>query len=385
MNMPYLKIGTAVLLLFTLLLPFSSHAKADISLSVSARSAILIDGQSGRVLFGKDEHEKRRIASITKIMTAVLAIESGKMKDTVKVSKRAIQAEGSSIYLKEGQKVSLEDLTYGLMLRSGNDAAVAIAEHVGGSLEGFIFMMNQKAAELGMENTNFQNPHGLDDHKNHYSSAYDMAILTKYAMKHKQYQKIAGTTFYKAKTMEGYWKNKNKLLTGLYEYSTGGKTGYTKLAKRTLVSTAAKGDAELIAVTINAPDDWKDHISMFEYAFDHYKTYVLAEKGRLASLKGTFYEKKAFIKRDVDYFLNEDEKKLVKIETEMLTPKKKWKKNAGAIPDVVGKMTILLDGQVIEQLPIFYENKRNRMPQKSFQEMFKSVFQTSIGGSSWSI
>ncbi len=318
-------------------------------------------------------------------MTAVLAIESGKMKDTVKVSKRAIQAEGSSIYLKEGQKVSLEDLTYGLMLRSGNDAAVAIAEHVGGSLEGFIFMMNQKAAELGMENTNFQNPHWLDDHKNHYSSAYDMAILTKYAMKHKQYQKIAGTTFYKAKTMEGYWKNKNKLLTGLYEYSTGGKTGYTKLAKRTLVSTAAKGDAELIAVTINAPDDWKDHISMFEYAFDHYKTYVLAEKGRLASLKGSFYEKKAFIKRDVDYFLNEDEKKLVKIETEMLTPKKKWKKNAEAIPDVVGKMTILLDGQVIEQLPIFYENKRNRMPQKSFQEMFKSVFQTSIGGSSWSI
>lgn len=385
MNMPYLKIGTAVLLLFTLLLPFSSHAKADFSLSVSARSAILIDGQSGRVLFGKDEHEKRRIASITKIMTAVLAIESGKMKDTVKVSKRAIQAEGSSIYLKEGQKVSLEDLTYGLMLRSGNDAAVAIAEHVGGSLEGFIFMMNQKAAELGMENTNFQNPHGLDDHKNHYSSAYDMAILTKYAMKHKQYQKIAGTTFYKAKTMEGYWKNKNKLLTGLYEYSTGGKTGYTKLAKRTLVSTAAKGDAQLIAVTINAPDDWKDHISMFEYAFDHYKTYVLAEKGRLASLKGTFYEKKAFIKRDVDYFLNEDEKKLVKIETEMLTPEKKWKKNAEAIPDVVGKMTILLDGQVIEQLPIFYENKRNRMPQKSFQEMFKSVFQTSIGGSSWSI
>lgn len=385
MNMPYLKIGTAVLLLLILLLSFSSHAQADVSLSVSARSAILIDGQSGRVLFGKDEHEKRRIASITKIMTAVLAIESGKMNDMVKVSKRAIQAEGSSIYLKEGQKVSLEDLTYGLMLRSGNDAAVAIAEHVGGSLEGFIFMMNQKASELGMENTNFQNPHGLDDHKNHYSSAYDMAILTKYAMKHQQYQKIAGTTFYKAKTIEGYWKNKNKLLTGLYQYSTGGKTGYTKLAKRTLVSTAAKGDAALIAVTINAPDDWKDHISMFEYAFDHYKTYVLAEKGRLASLKGTFYEKKAFIKRDVDYLLNEDEKKLVEIETEMLTPEKKWEKNKEAIPDVVGKMTFLLDGQVIEQVPIFYENKRNRMPQKSFQEMFKSVFQTSIGGSSWSI
>ncbi|MFS0656400.1 D-alanyl-D-alanine carboxypeptidase family protein [Bacillus sp. 179-C3.3 HS] len=383
--MPFLKIGTAVLLLFTLLLPFSTQVQANQSLSVSARSAILIDGHSGRVLFGKDEHEKRRIASITKIMTAVLAIESGKMKDTVRVSKRATQAEGSSIYLKEGQKVSLEDLTYGLMLRSGNDAAVAIAEHVGGSLEGFIFMMNQKASELGMENTNFQNPHGLDDHKDHYSSAYDMAILTKYAMEHPQYQKIAGTTFYKAKTIEGYWKNKNKLLTGLYSYSTGGKTGYTKLAKRTLVSTAAKNGTDLIAVTINAPDDWDDHISMFEYAFTHYKTYVLAEKGRLDSLKGTFYEKKAFIKRDVDYLLNEEEKKQVKIETEMLTPEKKWKKNAEVIPDVVGQMTFLLEDRVIEQVPIFYENQRQSMPQKTFREMFQSVFQTSIGGSSWSI
>ncbi|MGE6629480.1 D-alanyl-D-alanine carboxypeptidase family protein [Bacillus sp. NPDC077027] len=383
--MPYLKIGTAVLLLLVLSLPLSSPAKAEHSLSVSAKSAILIDGQSGRVLIGKDEHEKRKIASITKIMTAILAIESGKMKEPVKVSPRVLQAEGSSIYLKEGQKVSLEDLTYGLMLRSGNDAAVAIAEHVGGSLEGFIFMMNQKASELGMENTNFQNPHGLDDHKNHYSTAYDMAILTKYAMGNKTYQKIAGTTFYKAKTMEGYWKNKNKLLTGLYQYTTGGKTGYTKLAKRTLVSTASKNGAELISVTINAPDDWNDHISMFEYVFDHYKTYILAEKGRIASLKGTFYEKKAFIKRDVDYLLNDDEKKQIKIETKMLTPQKKWKKKQSAIPDVVGKMTFLLDEKIIEEVPVYYENKRNPIPHKSFQEMFKSVFQTSIGGFSWSI
>lgn len=126
-------------------------------------------------------------------------------------------------------------------MRSGNDAAVAIAEHVGGGLEGFIFMMNQKASELGMENTNFQNPHGLDDHKHHYSSAYDMAILTKYAMEHKQYQKIAGTTFYKAKTMEGYWKNKNKLLTGLYQYSTGGKRDIRSLQNAHLSLQPQKG------------------------------------------------------------------------------------------------------------------------------------------------
>ncbi|MCY8636151.1 serine hydrolase, partial [Bacillus spizizenii] len=210
----------------------TAHAAID----VSAKSAIVIDGASGRVLFAKDEHEKRRIASITKIMTAVLAIESGKMDETVTVSANAVRTEGSAIYLTEGQKVKLKDLVYGLMLRSGNDAAVAIAEHVGGTLDGFVYMMNQKAEQLGMENTRFQNPHGLDDHENHYSTAYDMALLTKYAMKLKDYQKISGTKIYKAETMESVWKNKNKLLTMLYRYSTGGKTGYTKLAKRTLVS-----------------------------------------------------------------------------------------------------------------------------------------------------
>ncbi|MDP4162510.1 MAG: serine hydrolase, partial [Bacillota bacterium] len=161
------RLGIIALLFVFLAANFPQRVGAEIS--VNAKSAVLMEQKTGRVLYEKNAHKISRIASITKIMTAILAIESGKMNDMVKVSKRAIQAEGSSIYLKEGQKVSLEDLTYGLMLRSGNDAAVAIAEHVGGSLEGFIFMMNQQASELGMENTNFQNPHGLDDHKNHYS------------------------------------------------------------------------------------------------------------------------------------------------------------------------------------------------------------------------
>ncbi len=156
--------------------------KTEASVSVSARNAVLIEQNSGRVLFEKNAHEVRRIASITKIMTAILAIESGEMNDMVTVSDRAIRAEGSSIYLKAGEKIKLEDLVYGLMLRSGNDAAVAIAEHVGGSLEGFVFLMNQKAEEIGMSHTHFANPHGLDDSKDHYSTAYDMAVLTRYAM-----------------------------------------------------------------------------------------------------------------------------------------------------------------------------------------------------------
>lgn len=160
------------------------------------------------------------------------------------------------------------------MLRSGNDAAVAIAEHVGGSVEGFVVLMNQKAAEIGMRNTEFANPHGLDDAENHYSTAYDMALLMQYAMKNKEFRKISRTKVYRAPDPEGkserVWRNKNKLLTKLYEYCTGGKTGYTKRANRTLVTTASKDGLDLIAVTLDAPDDWNDHIAMYEYGFKHY-------------------------------------------------------------------------------------------------------------------
>lgn len=165
--------------------------RAEASFDVSAASAVLIEQNSGRILYEKDAFTKRRIASITKIMTAILAIESGKLDQYVKVSEQAVRAEGSSVYLKPGEKIKLEDLVYGLMLRSGNDTAVAIAEYVGGSVDGFAFLMNQKAKEIGMLNTHFANPHGLDDHENHYSTAYDMAILTRYAMHNKIYQKIS--------------------------------------------------------------------------------------------------------------------------------------------------------------------------------------------------
>ncbi|WP_173427600.1 D-alanyl-D-alanine carboxypeptidase family protein, partial [Mesobacillus campisalis] len=265
-------------MIFTLLLILLIHhipGLATASGSVSARNAILMEQNSGRVLYEKKAHDRQRIASITKIMTAILAIESGKLDEQVKVSSRAAGTEGSSLYLMGGEKTKLEDLVYGLMLRSGNDAAVAIAEHVGGSLEGFVFLMNQKAAEIGMENTHFANPHGLDDHENHYSTAYDMALLTRYAMNNETYRKISGTKVHRApnpnESWDRVWKNKNRLLTELYKYTTGGKTGYTKRAKRTLVTTAAKGELELIAVTLNGPDDWNDHIFMYERGFEQYE------------------------------------------------------------------------------------------------------------------
>lgn len=238
------------------------------SIDVSANNAVLIELNTGEILFEKQAHEIQSIASITKLMTAIIAIESNKMDEEAVTSRRAIYTEGSSIYLEQGEKMTIRDLVYGLMLRSGNDAAVAISEHIGGSVEGFVYLMNEKASWLGMTRTNFTNPHGLED-DNHYSTAYDMALLMRYAMNNPQFVEISGTTAYRSDKRSYSWFNKNKLLTKLYEFCTGGKTGYTRKAGRTLVSSAAKNGHHLIAVTLNAPNDWNDHINMFEWGFNY--------------------------------------------------------------------------------------------------------------------
>ncbi|MFD2630730.1 D-alanyl-D-alanine carboxypeptidase family protein [Oceanobacillus kapialis] len=266
-----------VLLIAGLVYPTTGQATPG----VSANNAILIEQSTGRVLFEKGAHEKQSIASITKIMTAIIAIESGKMQEMATASRNAIHTEGSSIYLEQGEKMSVEDLVYGLMLRSGNDAAVAIGEHVGGSEEGFVHLMNEKAKWLGMTNSHFDNPHGLDS-DTHYSSAYDMAILMQYAMENETFQKITGSTSYLSTNRSYSWQNKNKLLTQFYEYCTGGKTGFTKKTGRTLVSSAEKGQMKLIAVTLNAPDDWRDHIGMFEWGFENFSLETISEEGREA-------------------------------------------------------------------------------------------------------
>ncbi|MBP1914676.1 D-alanyl-D-alanine carboxypeptidase [Lederbergia galactosidilyticus] len=309
-----------VLVMFFQLGMLPKKAKA---VSVSASAAILMDQETGRVLYEHNANETHRIASITKVMTAVLAIESGKMDETTTVSKRAIYTEGSSIYLQQGEKIKLEDLVYGLMLRSGNDAATAIAEHIGGSVEGFVFLMNQKAAEIGMTHTAFANPHGLDDHEEHYSTAYDMALLTRYAMMNPKFQEISGTKSYTLTRENGAhkWKNKNRLLTEKYEYCTGGKTGFTKRAGRTLITTATKENKDLIAVTLNAPDDWTDHISMYEYGFKTYSQKTILSKGSLALNIKEMEGKNFFLKDSIVYPLSEEEVDKVRMEYKLLPAK----------------------------------------------------------------
>ncbi len=356
--------------------------KASASVSVSARSAIVMEQGSGRILFDKDAFTPRRIASITKIMTAILAIESGKMDEMVKVSEKAVRAEGSSIYLIPGEKIKLEDLVYGLMLRSGNDAAVAIAEHIGGSLDGFVFLMNQKAEEIGMKNTHFENPHGLDDHENHYSTAYDMALLTRYAMNNKDYGKISGTKVYKTphptESWNREWNNKNRLLSD-YEYSTGGKTGFTKRAKRTLVTTASKGGLDLIAVTLNATgqSDWNDHIQMYEMGF---KTYRLAEvlpKGVIKDIKDKFYKKKVFLETGFDYPITSEEKDFFEIKYKLMKPDSKWEDEEN-IPKIVGKATVYFDNRPLKTLPIYFKQESTK-EKESFLNIFRNIFISIVG------
>ena len=238
--------------------------------SYSAKAVCLMDMKTGEMVYGYNEHARMRPASITKIVTAITALEMGKPEDIVTVDSSAAGTEGSSMYLKSGEKISLEHSLYGLMLHSGNDAANAIAHHFG--YEEFVEKMNEVALRVGAVDTHFENPSGLDG-DNHMVTAYDMAKITAYAMQNPVFSKIAGTKEKKLVSPDGnvrYLKNHNKLLWQ-YDNTIGGKTGFTKKAGRTLVSCADDGEKTYICVTLNAPDDWNDHISL-------YKSYLKSSK-----------------------------------------------------------------------------------------------------------
>ena len=243
----------------------------------SAQRAILLDSDTGRVLYADDANERSLIASTTKIMTALVVCEQCNVLDRVRIPKEAVGIEGSSMYLQEGEILTVQELLYGMMLRSGNDAATALAIYCAGTVEGFAQLMNDKAHRLGMNDTHFDNPHGLDS-PSHYSTAADLALLTAHAMNNPIFRKTVST---KEVTIgHRFLRNHNKLLWKL-EGADGVKTGYTKAAGRTLVSSASRSGRRLIAVTINAPDDWNDHCSLHESGFSGFKNVNLIQAGTL--------------------------------------------------------------------------------------------------------
>ncbi|AMO34484.1 D-alanyl-D-alanine carboxypeptidase [Lysinibacillus sphaericus] len=283
-----------MIIVLMVILPQSSFARGGSGYAV-------LDGETGRVLIGSNSNERLPIASLTKIWTALVAIENSDLQEEVVISPKAAMAEGSSIYLQAGETVTVETLLYGLMLRSGNDAATALAEHVGGSVEGFVKLMNERAVIAGLTNTVFMNPSGLH-HEEHLSSARDTAEMLRVALQNKTFEKIASTVLYKANTVNGMlWENKHRLLregSGMaaeiddeteqpvssLKSATGvayaGKTGFTKVAGRTLATAFQKDGQTCIVVTLNESDDWNVHRSFSNQVWRDYDLETVVKKGK---------------------------------------------------------------------------------------------------------
>lgn len=337
-----------VCLLLVLIIMLNFSIVYGENLGLSAESCILMDSNTGRILYEKNSHNKMPMASITKIMTALIALEEGSLKDIITINAQSAGVEGSSIYLRENEEVTLEDLLYGLMLRSGNDSAVAIALHIGDTVEGFVELMNKKAKKIGALNTNFVNPNGLHN-DDHYSTAYDMALITREAFLYNEFEKIVGTkTYVSSRNENNYYQNKNETLWR-YEGGDGVKTGYTTKSGRCLVSSAKRSEMRLISVVIRANDWFNDNYKLLNYGFDNFKPYIIYDENQFIKKIKVDDANKDYIdlvtRQDLFYPLNEYEVKKVKIN--IVTPDKvRAPINKG---DTIGDIYVYLDNKLINK------------------------------------
>ena len=249
------------------------------AIDFQGKSYVVLDAQNGIVLEEQNAHHVQSVASISKIMTAIIAIENGELEEKYTIGEEVNQAWGSGVYIHIGDQITLQDLLYGLMLRSGNDAALCIAKNVGGSIEKFVDLMNKKAKQLHLDHTTFSNPTGLDEEdQGNLSCALDMARLMQYCSQNPIFNDIVSTKTYKRLDGGGTWHNKNRLLEE-YEYCVGGKTGFTKKAKRTLITRAIKKNMSLIIVTFNCGNDFEFHQKKYEECFEKYTQSYLLPQG----------------------------------------------------------------------------------------------------------
>ena len=341
-----------IFLIITILLPIKVYG-------YSASSITLMDMDNNRVLYSYNQNEKRLIASITKIMTSIVTLNNSNINDIVTIDESVLKSYGSGIYVEVGEKISLENLLYGLMLRSGNDAAIQIANYVGGSMDGFVKLMNGTAASIGMKNTSFINSSGLEDNKGigNMSTSYDMALLMSYAMKNEKFREIVSTKEKTVKTnYKTYiWYNKNKLLKN-YKFCTGGKTGFTEKARRTLVTTATKNNMNFVVVTLNDPNDFSDHLNLYEEYFKKYKKYKVIDKNE------KFNNKNYYIKNDKYITLTNEEYK--RINKQVIY----YKEN---VSDIVGYLIVKLDDNLLVKEYIYEKNNKRNVKKKSF---FEKIF-----------
>ncbi len=351
----------------------------------NSRRYIVYDRISKSMIIGKNEDVKSAMASTTKIMTTIVILEKADLNEKVTVSAKAGGTGGSRLGLKRGDKASVRDLLYGLMLRSGNDAAVALAEHVGGSVKGFAELMNEKAIELGLTNTHFVTPHGLDD-ANHYTTALELAKLTDYAMDNETFAKIVGTkstTIY-INNQSRQINNTNELL-GVLNGVVGVKTGFTNNAGRCLVTETKRNNMDIITIVLGADtkkDRTKDSVNLIEYTFSKYKMYNLEEQiieefnkwknineKRILIIKGKTSNPKlalgAIEKATIPICDNDKIEYSINALTEIEAPVEQW--------NVMGKLTVKINGEILENIDIVNVNE---VQKRDWKDYFKIVLNT---------
>ena len=330
-----------------------------LNINVLAKSTIAMDTNSGRILYQENAYEKRLIASTTKIMTFVIAYEYARdyLDLEIETGEEILKMYGTSIYLSLYEKMTLRDLLYGLMMRSGNDAAVVIANFVGGSEEGFVKLMNDKAKFLGMNNTIFANPHGLDEKSKNYSTAYDMALLSSYANKIPFYKEVTSTKYHDVKTnIKSYsWINRNKLVFN-YPYFVSGKTGYTPSAGKALVSTGKKDNLEITIVSLDDDNHYENHVSLYNKMFSTYNNYLLVPKN-IFNLE----HNELYLKEDIYYPLTNDEKDNIDIKLMINNNSNNY-------------IEIILNNKKVFDTVVYKKEKTNRKTNNSIWDKLKNFF-----------
>lgn len=333
-----------LMLIITIFITFNNTKINASTINDTANSTILMDIDNNRVLYENNINNKHLTASIAKILTCIVAIENGDLNKICIVNNETINQIGSSIYLKINDKVYLKDLLYGLMLRSGNDAAYLISINVCNSVQDFVCLMNKTANKIKMFNSYFENPSGLDNENKNISTAYDMALLMSYCMKNKIFKDITSTEFYSFTSLNDnkyYFNNKHKLIKN-NKYCVSGKTGYTELAKRTLVSVFSKNNINVVVVTFNCGNDWELHEKLFEYAINNFENKIIIEKGIL-NYQYINYSATPIIYEDVSYIINKNETLLC--EVNLLNDVNK--------ENIIGIIKLYIDNKIVKEVLIY--------------------------------
>lgn len=347
-----------LIILLLVIIPFNTYALTD-----SSKGSIVMDVDSGRILYQKNSNTSMLIASTTKLMTFLVANKyaGDKLNSKITVGEEVLKAYGTNMYLSISEEITLRDLLYGLMLRSGNDASIEIAYLVAGSIDDFVSLMNLEANNLGMLNTNFKNPHGLDEETKNYSTAYDLAILTRtLALKYPLFTKIAGAKYYNFKTnLKSYaLVNRAKIIFD-YKKITTAKTGYTPLAGKSLITTANNNDLNLVMVSLNNPNHYEEQKNMYEYFFKTYKNYKLLDKNNfhISNVFNSSYE----IKNNFTYSLTKEEAK--KVETKVIINKK---------DNILGSIQVILNDDVIHE-ELIYKKETKKTKKNIFEKIFTKI------------